>query len=134
MFSDYVSMIIDQDGDAELYSPEGKCNYKLAQTPVGQDNPVFIYANNRIIACGGMASCWEYNIKEDSWFGFTQTTFRSEFQPGVVYDGKLYVIDNTKGHVLDLATNTWSTSPMPRPPCETCSRVSRQAMPCHLGW
>ena len=26
---------------------------------------------------------------EDSWFNFTQTNFNLEFQPGVVYDGKL---------------------------------------------
>ena len=113
MFSESVAMIIDGDGDAELYSPEGKCNYKLAQTPVGQVNPVFVYANNKIIACGAMASCWEYNIKEDSWLSFTQATFLSEHQPGVVHNGKLYVIDTNKGHVLDLASNTWSTWPMP---------------------
>ena len=106
-------MIIDNDGDAELYSPNGQCNYKLAQTPVRQYNPVLVYANNRIIACGAEASCWEYNIKKDSWVTFTQATFKSENRHGVVHGNKLYVIDTTKAQVLDLGSNTWSTWPMP---------------------
>ena len=106
-------MIIDDDGDAELYSPNGQCNHKLAQTPVRQVNPVLVYANNRIIACGGTASCWEYNIKMDSWLKFTRATFRDDLQPGVVYGNKLYVIDDAKAQVLDLINNTWSTWSMP---------------------
>ena len=106
-------MIIDDDGDAELYSPNGQCNHKLAQTPVRQVNPVLVYANNRIIACGGTASCWEYNIKMDSWLKFTRATFRDDLQPGVVYGNKLYVIDDAKAQVLDLINNTWSTWSLP---------------------
>ena len=73
-----------------------------------------VYANNRIITCGGQASCWEYNIKEDSWLNFTQATFSSEYQTGVVvHDGKLYVIDTMKAQVWDLVNKSWSTWPMP---------------------
>ena len=113
MFLGFVVLIIGRDGDAELYSPEGQCNYQLAQTPVRQTNPVLVYANNRIITCGGQASCWEYNIKEDSWLEFTHASFKIEYQPGVVHGGKLYIIDSSQAQVLDLTSNTWSTWAMP---------------------
>ena len=110
----YVALIIDSDGEAELYSPEGQCNYKLAPAPVSQVNPVFVFASNKIVPCGGEASCWEYNLKNDSWLKFTQATYKTEDQPGVVHDGKLYIIvDSYQAHVLDIMSNTWSMWPMP---------------------
>ena len=113
IFSGYVALIIDSDNDAEIYSPEGKCNYKLRDTPFRARNPVLFYANRRIIACALMSSCWEYNITGNSWQEFTQANFRPEGQPGVVIDNNLYIIDTSKGQVLNLISNTWSPWQMP---------------------
>jgi hypothetical protein len=106
-------MVIDNDGDAEIYSPTGECNYKLATTPIRKNNPVLIFVNNRIVACAGQQNCWKYHIQNDTWVNFTQAPFRAEYQPGVVYQNKLYVIDTSNAHVMDLENGNWSSWPMP---------------------
>ena len=107
-------MIVSMYGEkSELYSPEGKCNFKLAKTPISHLNPVLVFTNNRIIACGGKTSCWEYNIQQDVWFKLVEANFQAEQQPGVVLKDKLYVIDQSNVHVLDLISNTWSMGPKP---------------------
>ena len=113
LFSGFVVLIIDNDGDAELYSPEGQCNYKLARTPIQQYNPVLVYANNRIIACSRGTSCWEYNVIEDLWLNFAAAPFLAEQQPGQSLNNHLYVTDMSNTHVMDLVSNTWSQLPGP---------------------
>jgi hypothetical protein len=85
----------------------------LAPTPIRKDNPVLVFANDRIIACAGQQSCWQYNMQNDTWVGFTQAPFKAEYQPGVVYQNKLYVIDTSNAHVMDLENGNWSSWPMP---------------------
>ena len=106
-------MIVDNEGNTELYSPEGHCNFQLAKNPNRGPNPVIVYANNRIILCEGGESCWEYNLKDDSWLDFVQAPFKADSQPGVVYDGKLYTIDTSQAYALDIESKIWSNWPMP---------------------
>jgi hypothetical protein len=85
----------------------------LAQTPIRKVNPVLVFANDRVIACAGQQNCWQYHIQNDTWVGFTQAPFEEEYQPGVVYQNKLYVIDTSSAHVMDLENGNWSSWPMP---------------------
>lgn len=119
-------MILDNDGDAELYSPEGQCNYKLAQSPVRDFNPVLVNADDRIIACSGGKGCWEYNTNEDTWIGLIEAPFLADQQPGVIFNDQLFVTDMNGTHVLDLASNTWSKWPSP-------NKYSGNS-PCLVGW
>ena len=92
----------------ELYSPAGQCNYNLAPFPGYRYNHVLVYGNNRIIACCAKSSCWEYNIHSNSWLKFTQTSFEDGATPGIVYNNKLYIMDQKNSQVLDLVSNIWS--------------------------
>jgi len=112
--------------EAEVYSPEGQCNIKLAQPPATTLNPVLIFSNNRIIACSGEKSCWEYNSVTDAWSVLNQAPFKEQHQGGVVFKNKLYVIDDNNVHILDLMSNSWSKGPK-------TPRVSGWS-PCTLGW
>jgi len=108
----YVAFIISE-GRAEIYSPNGWCNYRLAEPPIETEAPVLAFANNRIIACEGMKSCWEYNSQNDEWRNLIRAPYEAMFQPGVVLKNKLYVIDESNVHALDLINNVWSTGPKP---------------------
>jgi hypothetical protein len=97
----------------ELYSPTGNCNHLLAAFPITCQNPVLVYVDRMIIACAGLQSCWEYNAKEDSWSEVATAPFTHNWQPGVVYQGKVYVMDEASPQVLNSSTMTWSSWPSP---------------------
>jgi hypothetical protein len=97
----------------ELYSPTGNCNHKLAAFPVIAYNPVLVYVDNMIIACSGGKYCWEYNVKKDNWSVIATAQFTHNFQPGVVYQDKVYVMDEASPQVFDPSSRTWSSWPSP---------------------
>jgi hypothetical protein len=97
----------------EVYSPTGNCNHRLAEFPVTIDNPVLVYVDGMIIACAGLLSCWEYNAKEDYWSNIAEAPFSPNYQPGVVFQEKVYVIDEASPQVLDSSSKTWSSWPSP---------------------
>ena len=77
----------------EVYSPNGKCNYRLAPLPSAKRrNPVLVYANNQIIACSGGVACWEYHPLGDIWTTISTAPFTHNYQPGVVYQDKVLPI------------------------------------------
>jgi len=128
MFLGSVVLVLNwyQSIGAELYSPEGQCNFKLAAPPVISANPVLVFSNNRIIACSGGKSCWEYNSVTDAWLVLNQAPFKEQNQGGAVFKNKLYVTDSNNVHILDLKSNSWSKGP--KPP------KSFDNYPCTLGW
>ncbi len=113
-FSGYVALVVGgRDDSVELYSPTGNCNYKLAAFPVIAYNPVLVYVDEMIIACSGGKSCWEYNVKEDNWTVIVTAPFTHNYQPGVVYQEKVYVMDEASPQVFDPSSKTWSSWPSP---------------------
>jgi hypothetical protein len=125
-FLGYVALVVGNGLSVELYSPNGNCNHKLANFPISCDNPVLVYVNAMIIACSGGKSCWEYNVKEDNWTVIATAPFTHNFQPGVVYQEKVYVIDEASPQVFDTSSKTWSSWPSP-------PKKSGQA-PWMVGW
>jgi hypothetical protein len=101
------------DNSVELFSPSGECNHKLAAFPATSQNPVLVYFNEIIIACSGRKSCWEYNVKENNWSVIATAPFSNKYQPGVVYQEKLYVIDESNPQVFDPSPRAWSSWPSP---------------------
>ena len=114
--SGFVSLAVGKSKtmSVEVYSPTGKCNHKLGEFPVICSNPVLVEADSKIIGCCGGQSCWEYNPTKDRWSVVVATApFATNSQPGVVYEGKVYVMDESKPQVLDPSSNTWSSWPSP---------------------
>jgi hypothetical protein len=66
-----------------------------------------------IIACSGGQSCWEYSVKQDSWSVIATALFTHNFQPGVVYQEKVYIIDEASPQVFYPSSRTWSSWPSP---------------------
>ena len=85
----------------------------LGAFPATCDNPVLVQADNKIIACSGGKSCWVYNPTEDSWSVVATAPFVHNFQPGVVYEEKVYIMDELNPQVLDPSSNTWLRWPTP---------------------
>lgn len=106
-------MVVDRDGDAEIYSPEGKCNYALLKTPIksGDFDAVLFYYNNTIMACAPGQNCWKYYPVGDKWVPFSQALYYGLLQDGVFMKDKLYVYDLNGLQTLDLTSTTWSTIP-----------------------
>jgi hypothetical protein len=99
--------------NVELYSPSGKCNHKLEAFPSSCQNPVLVNVDKKIIACSGSQSCWEYNVKEDNWTVIATAPFSHNYQPGVVYKEKVYVMDESSPKVFIPSSKTWSSWPPP---------------------
>ncbi len=101
------------DNTVEVYSPTGTCNYQLTPFPIVCQNPVLVFVDEMIIACSGGKSCWQYNAKEDSWLVIATAPFTHNQQPGVVYKGKVYVMDESSPQVFDPSSRTWASWPSP---------------------
>jgi len=104
---------VDHNKNIELYSPTGNCNHKLAAFPMSCFNNVLIYVDEMIISCCGGESCWEYSAKENNWSVIATAPFSHNNQPGVVYQEKVYVMDEPSPKVLDPSSKTWSSWPSP---------------------
>ncbi len=107
-FSGHVALVVGgKDDSVELYSPTGQCNYKLSSFPIVCQNPVLVYVDDIILACCGSRACWEYSVKGDNWTVIATAPFTYNWQPGVVYQGKVYVMDDASPQVFDPSSNTW---------------------------
>jgi hypothetical protein len=113
-FLGFIALVVGgNDNTTELYSPTGNCNRKLAAFPLTSNNPVLVYVNEMVIACSGGKSCWEYKIKENSWSVIATAPFAHNYQPGVVYQEKVYVMDESNPQVFDPSSKAWSSWPTP---------------------
>ncbi len=110
----------------EIYSPTGNCNHKLSDLPIASDLPVLVYVKKMIIACSGGKSCWEYKVKENNWSMVATAPFTHNYQPGVVFQEKVYVIDESNPQMFDPSSKTWSS--WPSPPKKT------GGAPTMVGW
>jgi len=108
----YVALVVGGRIDSvELYSPTGNCSHQLADFPIPSNNPVLVFVNEMIIGCYGGHSCWEYNAKENNWSVIARAPFAQIYQPGVVYQEKVYIIDEASPQVFDPSSKTWSSWP-----------------------
>jgi N-acetylneuraminic acid mutarotase len=86
----------------------------LAEFPLISDNPILVFVDGMIIACAALQSCWEYNAKDDSWSEIAEAPFSPTYQTGaVVFQEKVYVIDESTPQVFDSSSKTWSSWPSP---------------------
>jgi hypothetical protein len=97
---------------AELYSPEGKCNQFVAESPIRALNLDIIlsYLNERIFACGGYDNkdCWQYHVASNSWSLYTTAKYTHNLQPGAIYNNMLYIVDELNPEIYDPTANIWS--------------------------
>ncbi len=102
--------------EAELYSPEGNCQYRLAPIPLELlHDSIVALVDDKILACGGYQNrnCYQYLPNSDSWSFFSTGNFYHFGLPGRVFNNKLYIVADANPEVLDPATNTWSSWPTP---------------------
>jgi hypothetical protein len=104
-FSGYVAFIVggQNSTDVEVFSVDGRCNYKLAPLPFDNSNisspwitgypPMIYYSmSTKITACMS-SSCWSYNITTDSWSLAYTLNVTVAMQQSIVYSSKLYIPD-----------------------------------------
>ena len=96
-----------------LYSPNGNCQYNIG--PLDRLVPslskaVLTLIGQKILACGALNSpgCYLYDINLKTWSLFATTTMGHSTR-GVAHHGKIYLPDDTKPEVIDIATKTVST-------------------------
>jgi hypothetical protein len=94
----------------EVYSPDGMCQHNLAPLPVSLNEPVPAYIDNDIFVCGGIGNknCYLYQTHNDSWSIVTAAKFTHDEQPGGIFNGKIYIKDDTNPEVFDTVSRTWS--------------------------
>ena len=111
----------DKLNQAEVYSPNGKCQFVLNPVPIPEEFfvPTLAFIDDKIIACPMISSpdepCWQYNVTENTWSVITSPKYR-HVSPGVVYNDKIYIIDDSNPEVYDPRNNSWSTWPIPLQP------------------
>ena len=123
----YVAMIIGGNNETvygtgylksiELYSPEGGCQYQLADFPIDGAYlywPAVGFIDDKIVACGGnnvTKDCRLYDRFTDTWSVYSTGSFYHEYMPGTIYDGKIYLADITHPEIFDPVQVSWSTWP-----------------------
>lgn len=115
------------NGNTELYSPYGNCSYLLAKIPSSYadvDWPVLGILDQSILSCdnqfNGYQNCWTYNINNNTWSLYTTSNFVHR-GPGIIYSGKLYIVDNVNPEVFDPVAQKWSSWPaISTDPRSTC--------------
>jgi hypothetical protein len=135
-FLEYVAFLVGgyyNYNQAEVYSPEGKCQFVISPVPTsGQQFSIPTLANidNKIIACPSHSydtpNCWTYNVTENTWTDITAPKYTHIHHPGVVHNNKIYIIDDSNPEVYDPQNNSWSTWPTPIKPTGSA--------PCIIVW
>ena len=120
----YVALVVGGGSQVvELYSPEGKCQHRLADLPQDiliQDAPVLMLLNKQIFSCGGnrVPFCYVYDISTDSWNSLSAlSSVTHNSYPGSIYEGKIFMSHAKTPEIFDPTLNVWSTWPIP--PIET---------------
>ena len=113
-FLGYVAFVVGGGVlDAELYSPEGKCQHKLAPLPAEISYfPYLMVFRSQVIVCGLTPgqNCFVYDIIKDSWS--TTTSMPTSYQfgfPGSAYQEKFYLAQYQNAKVFDPTSNSWSS-------------------------
>ena len=74
-----------------------------------------------------MSFCWKYLPEQSFWKILTNTSNYSHYQPGVAYQGRVYLFnDPDLGQLYDPVSNIWSTWPLPL--------IQAGSSPCMLIW
>jgi len=108
---------------AEVYSPDGKCQFVLSPVPISSTqffNPTLANIDDKNIACPSITQdtqdCWQYSATENNWTVLTSLQYEHRENTGVVHNGKIFIIDDYNPEVYDPRTNSWSTWPKPVQP------------------
>jgi len=119
---EYVALVVggQSSKSVELYSPSGKCQHKLADIPIADNQfytPSLAFINDKIIACPSFTNdtniCFEYKIQINAWTKLTSLSYYHLSSPGVVHNNKLYIIDDDNPEVYDFNNDSWSSWPTP---------------------
>ena len=80
------------------------------------------------MGCAGNENknCYLYNPVNDTWEVFSSADHLHNYQPGEIYEEKIFINDVSNPEVFDPATKNWSSWPAPPNPSEVC--------PCLLAW
>ena len=129
--SGFVAFVVGGGGhdEVEIFSPDGNCQHRLASFPLSPiRQPVLAYIDNQVLACGGVTNkdCFLYNPENDSWKVYSSADHKHDYQPGEVFEKKIYIADDSNPEVFDPATKIWSSWPAPSNPSGWC--------PCLLAW
>ncbi len=94
-FSGYIAFILGGSSNVvELYSPEGKCQHKLANFPISTQHLTPMFWKGQVFVCGGFSNtkCFQYDIETDAWNAISSisTHDHSSFS-GSSYQGKIYL-------------------------------------------
>ena len=112
---------------AEVYSPSGQCSYQLADLPVPAQEGILVLLFNQIYHCFGYfqnstivknQDCYKYIVSTDDWVKVTTSSFVQFRNPGIVYQNKLYMLNDEAGQseVYDPESNMWSSWDSPTTP------------------
>jgi hypothetical protein len=99
----------------ELYSPEGKCQNKVAAfTPPLSNKLVSMLWNNQVLVCGESSTkCYSYGLKTGVWSTIPSVVTHSHlYYPGSTYNNKIYLAHNVYPEVFDPTSNTVTSWPV----------------------
>ncbi len=115
LFSEFLAFAVGGWIDAEVFSPDGNCQFELARIPSGALEPVLAFIHDMILACAGKGNknCHLYSPTNNTWSRFSTSNFTHDYQPGEIYNGKIYIADDKSPEVLDPVSNSWSRWPAP---------------------
>jgi hypothetical protein len=111
--SGFVAFVVGGNNhkDVELYSPDGNCQHSLSPIPVSGYESVLAFIDDKILACGGLENknCYLYHPNNDTWSVYSTSIFTHDYQPGEIFNEKIFINDGEHPEVFDPATNTWSS-------------------------
>ena len=111
----------------EVFSPNGQCSYQLSDFPVPAQEGILVLLLNQIYHCFGFKQgstivknqdCYKYKVSTDDWVKVT-TSRNAQFRnPGIVYQNKLYMLNDIAGQseVYDPESDVWSSWDSPTTP------------------
>ena len=100
---------------AEIYSPNGMCNYALANLPTSLYGHSLVTYKGKVFSCMGYSpalgdtpNCWEYNIGLNTWSSMTTSIYSHTYVTGQIFKNQLYFPDVSYPETFDLDTRKWS--------------------------
>ncbi len=116
LISEFLAFVFGGNNvDAEVFSPVGNCQIALPTIHEGALGPVLAYIHDMILACAGKRNkhCVLYNPTKATWSIFSTSNFTHDYQPGQIFNGKIYIADDKNPEVLDPVSKSWSSWPAP---------------------
>jgi len=100
----------------ELFSPNGMCNYALANLPTPLYGHTLSTYKNKVFSCmgyspalGNTGNCCEYNVALNTWSLMTSSSYIHTWMPGSIYKNLVIFPDKYNPETFDLDTKKWST-------------------------